>query len=210
MKAATQNAYAGTKSHPRYSIAVPHQQGQQRKHHVTKANVVDSHHAYGTRYNAQPTPKFKIPSKGQDAKAAYQLIHDELSLDGNPSLNLASFVHTWMPEEADKLMIENMNKNLIDQDEYPITTSIHSRCVSILADLWHAPHSKQAIGTATTGSSEAIQLGGLAMKRIWQEKRKAAGKSIQGAIGRSSSGVSTAKSIGAVNVAHVPKMAFIP
>jgi glutamate decarboxylase len=34
------------------------------------------------------------------------------------------------------------------------------------------------VGTATTGSSEAIQLGGLAMKRIWQEKRKAAGKSI--------------------------------
>ena len=48
----------------------------------------------------------------------------------------------------------------------------------MLADLWNAPNSKQAIGTATTGSSEAIQLGGLAMKRIWQEKRKAAGKSI--------------------------------
>jgi glutamate decarboxylase len=48
----------------------------------------------------------------------------------------------------------------------------------MLADLWHAPHSHSAIGTATTGSSEAIQLGGLAMKRIWQEKRKAAGKSI--------------------------------
>ena len=50
--------------------------------------------------------------------------------------------------------------------------------VSILADLWNAPDSHHAIGTATTGSSEAIQLGGLAMKRIWQEKRKAAGKSI--------------------------------
>lgn len=48
----------------------------------------------------------------------------------------------------------------------------------MLADLWNAPSGKQAIGTATTGSSEAIQLGGLAMKRIWQEKRKAAGKSI--------------------------------
>jgi glutamate/tyrosine decarboxylase-like PLP-dependent enzyme len=35
--------------------------------------------------------------------------------------DLASFVHTWMPEEADKLMLENMNKNLIDQDEYPMT-----------------------------------------------------------------------------------------
>lgn len=56
--------------------------------------------------------------------------------------------------------------------------AIHTRCISILADLWHAPSTQQAIGTATTGSSEAIQLGGLAMKRIWQEKRKAAGKSI--------------------------------
>lgn len=83
-----------------------------------------------------------------------------------------------MPEEADKLMIENMSKNLIDQDEYPMTQVIHTRCISMLADLWHAPSAHNAIGTATTGSSEAIQLGGLAMKRIWQEKRKAAGKSI--------------------------------
>jgi glutamate decarboxylase len=83
-----------------------------------------------------------------------------------------------MPSQADKLMQENMSKNLIDTDEYPATQHIHTRCISILADLWHAPKAKQAIGTATTGSSEAIQLGGLAMKRIWQAKRKAAGKSI--------------------------------
>jgi hypothetical protein len=49
------------------------------------------------------------------------MIHDELSLDGSPLLNLASFVHTWMPAEADKLMMENVGKNLIDQDEYPMT-----------------------------------------------------------------------------------------
>lgn len=46
----------------------------------------------------------------------------------------------------------------------------------MLAHLWHAPHSKNAIGTATTGSSEAIMLGGLAMKKNWQAKMKAAGK----------------------------------
>ena len=46
----------------------------------------------------------------------------------------------------------------------------------MLANLWNAPCAEGAIGTATTGSSEAVQLGGLAMKRIWQEKRKAAGK----------------------------------
>lgn len=64
---------------------------------------------------------FNIRIQGTDAEAAYQLIHDELSLDGSPLLNLASFVHTWMPPEADKLMMENVGKNLIDQDEYPMT-----------------------------------------------------------------------------------------
>ena len=50
--------------------------------------------------------------------------------------------------------------------------------ISILAGMWHAPSAKQAVGTATTGSSEAIQLGGLAMKKLWQQRRKAAGMSI--------------------------------
>jgi glutamate decarboxylase len=147
-------------------------------HSLTKTDPNKMTHPYGSRYGTLPIPKYRIPSKGTDAESAYQLIHDELSLDGTPLLNLASFVHTWMPPAADKLMMENMSKNLIDQDEYPITQIIHTRCISILAELWHAPSSHQAIGTATTGSSEAIQLGGLAMKRIWQEKRKAAGKSI--------------------------------
>ncbi|EIW85268.1 glutamate decarboxylase [Coniophora puteana RWD-64-598 SS2] len=147
-------------------------------HQLTKSDPNKIHHPYGARYGTASIPKYHLPSTGTDAEDAYQLIHDELSLDGNPSLNLASFVHTWMPEPGTKLMVENMSKNLIDQDEYPMTQMIHTRCVSILADLWHAPSTQQAIGSATTGSSEAIQLGGLAMKRRWQERRKAEGKSI--------------------------------
>ncbi|KAG6840706.1 hypothetical protein C0991_004950 [Blastosporella zonata] len=147
-------------------------------HGFTKANLDQIQHTYGARYGTNPIPKYRIASKGLDAASTYQIIHDELSLDGSPVLNLASFVHTWMPPEADKLFQENVSKNLIDSDEYPATQAIHTRCVSILADMWHAPSAKGAIGTATTGSSEAIQLGGLAMKKIWQAKRKAAGKSI--------------------------------
>ncbi|KAI0674361.1 glutamate decarboxylase [Trametes maxima] len=146
--------------------------------HIHSSTNHHAVHAYGARYGTQPIPKYRLPSKGVGAETAYQLIHDELSLDGTPALNLASFVHTWMPKEANQLMMENISKNLIDQDEYPMTQVLHTRCISILADLWHAPSTHQAIGTATTGSSEAVQLGGLAMKRIWQEKRKAAGKSI--------------------------------
>jgi glutamate/tyrosine decarboxylase-like PLP-dependent enzyme len=70
--------------------------------------------------------------QGIDAESAYQLIHDELVLDGQPLLNLASFVHTWMPPIVDKLMLENISKNLIDQDEYPITQDIHTRCEYLL------------------------------------------------------------------------------
>ncbi|KAI0303395.1 glutamate decarboxylase [Multifurca ochricompacta] len=150
-------------------------------HHLTGSSQDTVHHIrarYGSRYGSDSVPKYKIPSTGVDGDAAYQIIHDELSLDGQPLLNLASFVNTWMPPVADKLMLENISKNLIDQDEYPMTQDIHTRCISILAELWNTQSHHHAVGTATTGSSEAIQLGGLAMKRIWQEKRKAAGKSI--------------------------------
>ncbi|KAF8631413.1 hypothetical protein AX17_005091 [Amanita inopinata Kibby_2008] len=135
-------------------------------------------YSYGGRYGTNPVPKYHITQQGMKPQSAYRLVHDELSLDGSPVLNLASFVQTWMPPEADKLVQENIAKNLIDTDEYPATQTLHTRCISILADLWHAPSAEQAIGTATTGSSEAVQLGGLAMKKIWQNKRKAAGKSI--------------------------------
>ncbi|KAK7023759.1 glutamate decarboxylase [Favolaschia claudopus] len=160
------------------------QQSRDKKSPSHFANLTQSgphaplSHSYGARYGTDPIPKYHIPSKGLDPQSAYQLIHDELTLDGAPLLNLASFVHTYMHPAGVKLMEENLTKNLIDTDEYPATQIIHNRCISILADLWHAPSTQNAIGTATTGSSEAIQLGGLAMKRIWQEKRKAAGKSI--------------------------------
>jgi glutamate decarboxylase len=45
-----------------------------------------------------------------------------------------------------------------------------------VADLWKVPKEGKVLGTATAGSSEAIMLGGLAMKKRWQEDRKAAGK----------------------------------
>ena len=45
-----------------------------------------------------------------------------------------------------------------------------------VADLWKVPKGNKAIGTATGGSSEAIMLGGLALKKAWQERRKATGK----------------------------------
>ena len=109
---------------------------------------------------------------------AYQIIHDELMIDGNARLNLATFVTTWMEPQAQALMSECFDKNMIDKDEYPQTAELEMRCVSMLARLWNAPKADQATGCSTTGSSEAAMLGGLALKRRWQHRRKAEGKPI--------------------------------
>ena len=101
------------------------------------------------------------------AETALQLIHDELMLDGNARLNLATFVSTWMEPQAGLLMAECVAKNMIDKDEYPQTAEFEQRCVRILADLWHAPDPAEAIGCSTTGSSEACMLAGMALKRRW-------------------------------------------
>ncbi len=92
--------------------------------------------------------------------SAYQLIHDELLLDGSARLNLATFVTTWMEPQARALMAECVDKNMIDKDEYPQTAELERRCVAILADLWHAPAAAEATGCSTTGSSEACMLAG--------------------------------------------------
>ncbi|MHB8691678.1 MAG: glutamate decarboxylase [Solirubrobacteraceae bacterium] len=115
--------------------------------------------------------------KGMHEQTAYELISSELLLDGQARLNLATFVTTWMPSTAARLMGETADKNMIDKDEYPQTALIEARCVDILADLWHSPESENATGCSTTGSSEAAMLAGLALKWRWRERRRAAGKS---------------------------------
>jgi glutamate decarboxylase len=109
---------------------------------------------------------------------AYQIIHDELMLDGNARLNLATFVTTWAEPQADRLMAECFDKNMIDKDEYPNTAEVEDRCVNILSHMWNAPEAAKATGCSTTGSSEAAMLGGLALKRRWKKAREAAGKPV--------------------------------
>jgi glutamate decarboxylase len=121
-------------------------------------------------------PLRQLAEHGLGLETAYEVINSELLLDGSARLNLATFVTTWMPRQADLLMAQTVEKNMIDKDEYPQTAEIESRCVQILADLWHAPRSDQATGCSTTGSSEAVMLGGLALKWRWRERMRAAGR----------------------------------
>ena len=128
--------------------------------------------------DAATVPRHELPPGELPPDVAYQMIHDELMLDGNARLNVATFVTTWMEPQAEKLMAECFDKNMIDKDEYPETAEIEMRCVNILANLWRAPDVAEATGCSTTGSSEAAMLGGLALKRRWQHARRAAGKPI--------------------------------
>jgi len=123
-------------------------------------------------------PRHELPSGEMPPEVAYQIIHDELMLDGNARLNLATFVSTWMEPQARALMAECLDKNMIDKDEYPQTAELEMRCVNMLSRLWHAPDADAATGCSTTGSSEAAMLGGLALKRRWQHRRHAEGKPI--------------------------------
>ncbi|MEO6887095.1 MAG: glutamate decarboxylase [Jatrophihabitantaceae bacterium] len=122
------------------------------------------------RGSAVSAPHTSLADGPVDADVAYQLIHDELLLDGSARLNLATFVTTWMEPQADKLMSECVDKNMIDKDEYPQTAELERRCVAILADLWNTPQATSATGCSTTGSSEACMLGGMALKRRWQSR----------------------------------------
>src|SRR3954463_9057438 len=99
---------------------------------------------------SQRAPRFHLPEHSMRADTAYQVVHDELMLDGNARLNLATFVTTWMEPEAEKLMAETFDKNMIDKDEYPRTAELESRCVNMLAHLWNAPPDEEATGTSTT------------------------------------------------------------
>lgn len=121
-------------------------------------------------------PKYEILENGISPSTAHQIIHDELLLDGNAKLNLATFVTTWMEPEAESLMAECSAKNMIDKDEYPQTAELEKRCVNILARLWHAEEKGEATGCSTTGSSEACMLGGLALKWLWRARQSALGK----------------------------------
>src|SRR3984885_15131542 len=120
-------------------------------------------------------PRYRLTERGVLPRTALQVVRDELILDGNARLNLATFVTTWMEPEAEQLMAECAPKNMIDKDEYPQTAELEHRCVNIIGHLWNAPH-EQAIGCSTTGSSEACMLGGMAMLWRWRARRRAAGK----------------------------------
>ncbi|HEX4441993.1 MAG TPA: glutamate decarboxylase [Galbitalea sp.] len=142
------------------------------------AEPIDLNPLFSRPGESTELPRFVMPQRPSAPETAYQIVHDESMLDGNARLNLATFVGTWMDDQSIRLYAEAADKNMIDKDEYPQTAAIETRCWRMLAHLWGSPDSEKSIGTSTIGSSEACMLGGLALKRRWQNARKAAGKGV--------------------------------
>ncbi|MGK2649586.1 pyridoxal-dependent decarboxylase [Escherichia coli] len=141
-----------------------------------RSELLDSR--FGAKSISTIAESKRFPLHEMRDDVAFQIINDELYLDGNARQNLATFCQTWDDENVHKLMDLSINKNWIDKEEYPQSAAIDLRCVNMVADLWHAPAPKngQAVGTNTIGSSEACMLGGMAMKWRWRKRMEAAGK----------------------------------
>ncbi|HVN52505.1 MAG TPA: glutamate decarboxylase [Acidimicrobiales bacterium] len=124
-------------------------------------------------------PKYRFPPEERNPQQVFQIVADELMLDGNARQNLATFCQTWEEPQVHRLMVLSIDKNMIDKDEYPQTAEIERRAVHLMADLWNAPHSANTIGASAIGSSEACMLAGLAAKWRWRARRRAAGLSTE-------------------------------
>ncbi len=136
---------------------------------------------YGRKEFAEGIPKKAIPERPMAPDSAYQLIRDELCLDGTPALNLATFVNTWTDDWGMRLVTENIGKNFIDHSEYPQSNLVEKRIIWMLGE-WYGteflstdtnPDTAQGFyGSATIGSSEAVMLALIAHRWNWQKNNR--------------------------------------
>lgn len=130
---------------------------------------------FGSEAKDAVMPSLELADKPVEPRIAYEMIREYLSIEGNATQNAATFCQTYMEPMAAKLMAENLQKNAIDKDEYPMTADLENRCVAMIGNLWHADPREEPMGTSTVGSSEACMLGGLTMLFRWKKLACAAG-----------------------------------
>lgn len=125
----------------------------------------------------QPAPENEIPANPTDPDTAYRMVKQEIWSQTNPMLNLATFVTTYMDDQATRLMNEAININYIDETEYPRVAVMNGKCINIIANLWHSPEqAKWKAGALGIGSSEACMLGGISAWLRWRKRRQQEGK----------------------------------
>ncbi len=100
-----------------------------------RSELLDSR--FGAKSISTIAESKRFPLHEMRDDVAFQIINDELYLDGNARQNLATFCQTWDDDNVHKLMDLSINKNWIDKEEYPQSAAIDLRCVNMVADLWH-------------------------------------------------------------------------
>ncbi|CAL8471405.1 g10947 [Coccomyxa elongata] len=121
-------------------------------------------------------PRTEFPQDSIPAHVAKDFVLDMRALDEQPRLNLATFVTTFMENDAEEVFEKTWNVNGADASQYPSCKRMEERCVAMLSHLYHSPASEPC-GSATVGCTEACLLSGLAAKKLWQARQKAHGKS---------------------------------
>ncbi|NEP60263.1 MAG: hypothetical protein F6K31_25220 [Symploca sp. SIO2G7] len=131
-----------------------------------------------------------LPEKPLPPDSVYQMIKNDLLMDAQPGLNLATFCNeAYTDPWGAKIVSESVKKNFIDYTEYPGTILTEKRSIRMIArelgtdfdgDKFNGKEPTDAheesqqgfYGTATIGSSEAIMLGLIAHKFIWNFKHR--------------------------------------
>ncbi|NET60909.1 MAG: hypothetical protein F6K47_33695 [Symploca sp. SIO2E6] len=129
--------------------------------------------------------KSKLLDTPLPADSVYQVIKNELLMDMKPGLNLATFCNeAYTDPWGIKVISDSIKKNFIDYTEYPGTILTEKRSIRMIArelgttfdeDDPSDPHEEARqnfYGTATIGSSEAIMLGLISHKFIWNLKHR--------------------------------------
>ncbi len=81
-------------------------------HRITGSGESEIEDVYATESANRRLPRYRIPKLSSAAQPIYDLVHDELLLDGNSRQNLATFCTTWSEPEGRQLMAE------FDQQEH--------------------------------------------------------------------------------------------
>ena len=126
-----------------------------------------------------------LPEQPMPPDTAYQLIKDELLADAKPGLNLATFCNeTFTDPYGEKIIADSIKKNFIDHTEYPGTNLAEKRSIRIIATEVGTVFDEHELadptaeaqqglyGSATIGSSEAIMLGLIAHRFMWEQKHR--------------------------------------
>lgn len=156
---------------------ISHDKSKREKHEIEERREFSLHSpAYSSRFMTKGLPKHFLHENSASPSEAFQIVSDCLTLDRNPTQNMATFLTTWIEPEGEKLMRLTQSKNAADLIQYPQLEDIQNRCVSILSNLFNTSKEDRAVGVSTIGSSEAIMLACLSLKFNWRDRMKKKGK----------------------------------